>query len=232
MAALLHTLTDKYDYMTLTEDVLREISQTHFNSNDTTGPKAVSEFLIRLSELSPKLILRQMTSISQLLDNSNQTLRCSVVEACGNIVVDMIKSSNKEQDENEDTHNYSQQVAKLLDLLEERFLDQNPYVRTKAFQALTKVADLKVKLTERRQSMMMSAVRSLDDKSALVRRNVIKLMSKLILKHQFQGSHGTQLKLSFWKQKLDEAEAELLKYIPPSNSLLKDAPMQIPTESS
>ncbi|KAK6885151.1 Condensin complex subunit 1 [Candida tropicalis] len=221
MAALLHTLTDKYDYMTLTEDVLREISQTHFNSNDTTGPKAVSEFLIRLSELSPKLILRQMTSISQLLDNSNQTLRCSVVEACGNIVVDMIKSSNKEQDENEDTHNYSQQVAKLLDLLEERFLDQNPYVRTKAFQALTKVADLKVKLTERRQSMMMAAVRSLDDKSALVRRNVIKLMSKLILKHQFQGSHGTQLKLSFWKQKLDEAEAELLKYIPPSNSPIK-----------
>ena len=221
MAALLHTLTDKYDYMALTEDVLREISQTHFNSNDTTGPKAVSEFLIRLSELSPKLILRQMTSISQLLDNSNQTLRCSVVEACGNIVVDMIKSSNREQDENEETHNYSQQVTKLLDLLEERFLDQNPYVRTKAFQALTKVADLKVKLTERRQSMMLAAVRSLDDRSALVRRNVIKLMSKLILKHQFQGSHGTQLKLSFWKQKLHEAEAELLKYIPPSNSPIK-----------
>ncbi|RCK54740.1 Condensin complex subunit 1 [Candida viswanathii] len=224
MAALLHTLTDKYDYMTLTEDVLREISQTHFNSNDTTGPKAVSEFLIRLSELSPRLILRQMTSISQLLDNSNQTLRCSVVEACGNIVVDMIKSSNKEQDENEDTHNYTQQVSKLLDLLEERFLDQNPYVRTKAFQAMTKVADLKVKLTERRQSMMMAAVRSLDDKSALVRRNVIKLMSKLILKHQFQGSHGTQLRLTFWKEKLDETEAELLKYIPPSASPIKGKP--------
>lgn len=214
MAGLLHTLTEKYDYMVLTEEILREISQTHFNSNDTNGPKAVSEFLIKLSELSPRLILRQMTSISQLLDNSNQTLRCSVVEACGNIVVDILKNSTKDQGEDEDADYYRHQVAKLLNLLEERFLDQNPYVRTKAFQALSKVADLKVKLTERRQKMMMLAVRSLEDRSTLVRRNAIKLMSKLILNHQFQGSHGTQLALTFWKQKLKDAEAELMKYIP------------------
>lgn len=214
MAGLLHTLTEKYDYMVLTEEILREISQTHFNSNDTNGPKAVSEFLIKLSELSPRLILRQMTSISQLLDNSNQTLRCSVVEACGNIVVDILKNSTKDQGEDEDADYYRHQVAKLLNLLEERFLDQNPYVRTKAFQALSKVAELKVKLTERRQKMMMLAVRSLEDRSTLVRRNAIKLMSKLILNHQFQGSHGTQLALTFWKQKLEDAEAELMKYIP------------------
>ncbi|CAX43955.1 Non-SMC subunit of the condensin complex, putative [Candida dubliniensis CD36] len=214
MAGLLHTLTEKYDYMVLTEEILREISQTHFNSNDTNGPKAVSEFLIKLSELSPRLILRQMTSISQLLDNSNQTLRCSVVEACGNIVVDILKNSTKDQGEDEDADYYRHQVVKLLNLLEERFLDQNPYVRTKAFQALSKVADLKVKLTERRQKMMMLAVRSLEDRSTLVRRNAIKLMSKLILNHQFQGSHGTQLALTFWKRKLDDAEAELMKYIP------------------
>lgn len=214
MAGLLHTLTEKYDYMVLTEEILREISQTHFNSNDTNGPKAVSEFLIKLSELSPRLILRQMTSISQLLDNSNQTLRCSVVEACGNIVVDILKNSTRDQGEDEDADYYRHQVAKLLNLLEERFLDQNPYVRTKAFQALSKVAELKVKLTERRQKMMMLAVRSLEDRSTLVRRNAIKLMSKLILNHQFQGSHGTQLALTFWKQKLEDAEAELMKYIP------------------
>lgn len=214
MAGLLHTLTEKYDYMVLTEEILREISQTHFNSNDTNGPKAVSEFLIKLSELSPRLILRQMTSISQLLDNSNQTLRCSVVEVCGNIVVDILKNSTRDQGEDEDADYYRHQVAKLLNLLEERFLDQNPYVRTKAFQALSKVADLKVKLTERRQKMMMLAVRSLEDRSTLVRRNAIKLMSKLILNHQFQGSHGTQLALTFWKQKLEDAEAELMKYIP------------------
>ncbi|KAK6454420.1 armadillo-type protein [Scheffersomyces xylosifermentans] len=212
MAELLHILAEEYDYMVLTEEVLREISQTQFNSNDTNGPKAVSEFLIKLSELSPRLILKQMSSTAQLLDNSNQTLRCSVVEACGNIVVDIIKNSGEE--EGEDGHNGSQQVDGLLDLLQERFLDQNPYVRTKAFQAMTKVTGLKVKLTERRQLMMMLAVRSLDDRSTLVRRNVMKLMSKLVLTHQFTAAHGSQLGYSFWKARLDEAEAELQKYLP------------------
>ncbi|EGW33024.1 uncharacterized protein SPAPADRAFT_137682 [Spathaspora passalidarum NRRL Y-27907] len=213
MAELLHIIADEYDYILLTEEILREISQIHFSANDTNGPRAVSEFLVKLSELSPRLILKQMTSISQLFDNSNPTLRCSLVESCGNIVVDILKTTSGDD---EDGHNGSQQVEKLLDLLEERLLDQNPYVRTKAFQALAKIVGLKVKLTERRQRMMMLAVRSLDDKSTLVRRNTIKLMSKLVLNHQFQSPHGSQLGLTFWKQKLEEAEADLLQYVPVS----------------
>ncbi|KAI5950547.1 cnd1 [Candida margitis] len=215
MAMLLNMLTDKYDHTLLSEEVLREIAQTNFNSNDTNGPKAIAEFLVKLSELNPVSILRQMTSISQLLANTNQTLRCSVVETCGNIVVSILKSFDspmEEQDEMSD-HN-EQQVDRLLNLLEERFLDQNPFVRTKAFQALTKVAELKVKLTARRQKIMQLAVRSLDDRSTLVRRNVIKLIGKLIINHQFQGVHGTQLNLKFWIEKLDEAEKELFQYLP------------------
>ena len=39
-------------------------------------------------------------------------------------------------------------------------------------------------------------------------------MSKLVLTHPFSAVHGTQLSYEFWKSKLDEAEAELEKYIP------------------
>lgn len=217
MAELLHLMADKYDYIMLTEEVLREISQTQFNSNDTNGPKAVSEFLIKLSELSPRLILKQMSCISQLLDNSNQTLRCSVVEACGNIVVDILKNTGETSAEDEEINSgISQHVDGLLDLLQERFLDQNPYVRSKAFQAFTKITNLKVKLTERRQKLMILAVRSLDDKSTLVRRNAIKLMSKLVLTHQFNSVHGSQLGLTFWMKHFKEAEEELQQYLPTS----------------
>ncbi|KAI5960913.1 cnd1 [Candida theae] len=219
MAMLLNMLTDKYDHTLLSEEVLREIAQTSFNSNDTNGPKAIAEFLVKLSELNPISILRQMTSISQLLANTNQTLRCSVVETCGNIVVSILKSfDNALQSQDEITDHNEQQVDKLLNLLEERFLDQNPFVRTKAFQALTKVAELKIKLTARRQKMMQLAVRSLDDRSTLVRRNAIKLIGKLVINHQFQGVHGTQLSLVFWKKGLEEAERELLRYVPITSS--------------
>ncbi|KAK6202744.1 armadillo-type protein [Scheffersomyces amazonensis] len=210
MAELLHIIATEYNYYLLIEEVLREISQIQFNANDTNGPKTVSEFLIRLSELSPRLILKQMSYIAQLLDNSNQSLRCSVVETCGNIVVDILK--NKQNDESEELTNNG--VEGLLDLLQARVLDQNPYVRTKAFQALTKVLALNIKMPSRRQKLIIIAVRSLDDRSTLVRRNTIKFLSKLILTHQFTAINGSQLKYSLWKERLDEAEAELLKYLP------------------
>jgi condensin complex subunit 1 len=213
MAELLHLLADQYDYMVFTEEVLRELSQTQFNSNDSNGPKAVSQFLIKLSELTPRLILKQLSCVSQLLDNSNPTLRCSVVESCGNIVVEILQNNESNTEEN---HNGNQQVEGLLDLLQERFLDSNPYVRTKAFQALTKVAGSKARLTKRRQTIMQLCVKSLDDRSTLVRRNAIKLMSKLLLNHQFTNIHEAQLGLTFWKSQLREAESELEKLLPTS----------------
>ncbi|KAK6464700.1 armadillo-type protein [Scheffersomyces coipomensis] len=221
MAELLHIVATEYDYLLLTEEVLREISQTSFNSNDTNGPKTVSEFLIRLSELSPRLILKQMSYIAQLLDNSNQSLRCSVVETCGNIVVDILK--NKADEEIDEHANNG--VEGLLDLLQARVLDQNPYVRTKAFQALTKVLALNIRMSARRQKMIAIAVRSLDDRSTLVRRNTIKFMSKLILTHQFTAANGSRLSYSLWKKSLDESEAELLKYLPLSPKKKKRKPI-------
>ncbi|CAK7902785.1 condensin complex subunit 1 [[Candida] anglica] len=220
MAELLHIISNSYDYSVLTEEVLREISQIEFNANDSNGPKSIAEFLIKLSELSPRLILKQMSSVALLLDNSNMTLRCSVVETCGNIVVDIIKhdsgsgSGDVETDEHGNNANGSQQINGLLDLLEERFLDQNPYVRTKAIQALTKLCTLQDKFTTRRQKFMSLAVRSLGDKSTLVRRNSVKLMSKIVLTHPFSSIHGTQLGYNKWRKRLDDSETELKELLP------------------
>ncbi|KAI5965222.1 cnd1 [Candida pseudojiufengensis] len=219
VAQFLNKLSAKYDHTQLTEEILREIAQTRFNANDTNGPKAFADFLVKLSELSPLLILRQMTSISQLLSNTNQSLRCAVIESCGNVVVSIIKNMQKSMDDEDDlTRNNNQQLDKLLDLLQERFLDGNTFVRCKAYQSFTKIAELKVKMNARRKKIMKLAVRALDDKSGFVRRNAIKLIGKLIMNHQFQGVHGTQLNLSFWKEKLVEAEADVERYLPKVSS--------------
>lgn len=220
MAELLHVLATQYDYAVLTEEVLREISQIEFNSNDNNGPKSIAEFLIKLSELSPRLILKQMALVALLLDNSNMTLRCSVVEACGNVVVDIIKSEAQlEKSEDLTTHSGHNtgghtQVDSLIELLEERFLDQNPYVRTKAIQAMTKLCNIPDQFTQRRQNMIALAVRSLNDRSTLVRRNSIKLLSKVVLTHPFLSVHGTQLNSEVWAKRLKETEDDLLQMVP------------------
>jgi condensin complex subunit 1 len=207
MAELLQVLNDQYDYPQLTDDVLREVSNKEFNSNDNNGPKQISLFIIKISELVPRILLKQMTLVSQLLNNNSYTLRCAVVEACGNIVFEMAKD-----DDEFDRH--KNQISGLLDLLTQRFLDQNPYVRTKAIQSIFKLCDVEGKFTKSRQLFMDLVVRSLQDKSSLVRRNSVKLMSKLVLTHPFGALHGTQLSLTVWKKRLAEAEVELEKLEP------------------
>lgn len=202
MAELLHLIAEKYDYPQLVEETLLEVSNKQFNTNDNNGPKSISQFIIKLSELSPKLVLKQMMSISKLLDNNAFSLRCSVIEACGNIIINICSNEA-------DLERYQSQTDTLLDLVQDRFLDQNPFVRTKAVQALIKVAELNVKFVSRRQTFIELTVRSLDDKSSLVRRNSIKLMSKLIVSHPFGMLHGTSLHLSAWEKRLIEANNKL-----------------------
>ncbi|CEP64214.1 condensin subunit YCS4 LALA0_S10e05116g [Lachancea lanzarotensis] len=199
-AELLRTINNDFDYPQLTEDILRDISNKEFNSKDVKGPKTIALFLVKLSELIPRIVLRQMTLIVKLLNNSSFTLRCAVVEACGNIVIEI--SSKRE-----DFDLYKQSAEVLIELLEERFTDSNPYVRTKAIQGCLKICDLPVKLKRNRSNMVDLAVRSLQDRSSLVRRNAVKLLTKLILTHQFDALHGSQLKLSQWRSRYEDAEA-------------------------
>lgn len=47
----------------------RDLSNKEFNNNDTRGPKSVSAFLVKLSELAPRLVNRQMTLLVKQLDS-------------------------------------------------------------------------------------------------------------------------------------------------------------------
>lgn len=47
----------------------RELGNKEFNSNDTRGPKSVSAFIIKLSDLAPRLIIKQMTLLAKQLDS-------------------------------------------------------------------------------------------------------------------------------------------------------------------
>ena len=73
MAEFLHILAEQYDYPQLADEVLREISNKEFNSNDTKGPKSVSTFMVKLSELAPRLVIKQVTLMAKQLDSEVST---------------------------------------------------------------------------------------------------------------------------------------------------------------
>jgi condensin complex subunit 1 len=211
MAELLHILAEQYDYPQLTDEVLREISSKEFNSNDTKGPKSVSTFIIKLSELAPRHVIKQMTLLVKQLDSEAYTLRCAVIEVCGNLIADLSKQEEKSE-------NYKTQINGFFDILEERFLDINPYCRCRVLQVLIKICDLDQKFSKRRQRMADLAVRSLEDKSSNVRRNAIKLVEKLVLTHPFSVLHGGLLSYKEWLARLEAVDAEINAMKPPAGS--------------
>ena len=188
-----------------------EISTKEFNSNDTKGPKSVSGFIIKLSELAPRLVIKQMTLLAKQLDSEAYTLRCAVIEVCGNLIADLSKQEERGE-------NYKTQVNGFFDILEERFLDVNPYCRCRVIQVFMKICDLEQKFPKRRQTMAELATRSLEDKSSNVRRNAIKLLGKLISTHPFSMMHGGQLSLTDWTARFEAAQAEIDALKPPAGS--------------
>ncbi|KAK4038513.1 condensin complex subunit 1 [Parachaetomium inaequale] len=208
MAEFLHILAEQYDYPQLGDEILRELSNKEFNSNDNKGPKSVSTFMIRLSELAPRLVIKQVTLLAKQLDSESYTLRCALVEVFGNMLAHLSKSDERGE-------NHKTQMNAFFDVLEERFLDINPYCRCRTIQVYVKLCGLDQKFPKRRQKAAELACRSLEDKSSHVRRNAIKLLGTLIRTHPFTALHGAQLARKDWQERLDKVDAELNALKPP-----------------
>jgi condensin complex subunit 1 len=210
MAEFLFTLADAYDYPQLTEDVLREISAKEFSATDLKGPKSISTFLTKISELTPHLVIKQMTLLANLLDSESYTLRCALIEVCGNLIIMLSKLSQDDRSEN-----HKAQIRIFFDVLEDRFLDINPYCRCRVIQVYVKLCDLEQKYPKRRQKVAELAAQSLEDKSSNVRRNAVKLLAKLVQTHPFTAFDGGLLSTKDWTQRLDDVEQQINSLQPP-----------------
>lgn len=121
------------------------------------------------------------------------------------------------QETSDQAENHKAQINAFFEVLEERFLDVNPYCRCRAIQVYVKLCDLETKFPKRRQIATELACRSLEDKSSNVRRNAVKLLAKLISTHPFSVLHGGQLSLSEWQTRLDAVVTELATLQPSLN---------------
>ncbi|KAF2835053.1 hypothetical protein M501DRAFT_999605 [Patellaria atrata CBS 101060] len=210
MAEFLQILSEQYDYPQLAEEILRELSNKEFNNNDLKGPKSVSLFVAKISELVPRLVIKQMTALAKFLESESYTLRCAIIEVCGNLITMLSKQEGEERSEQS-----KGQMNAFWDVLEERFLDVNPYCRCRALQVYVKLCDLEAKFPKRRQAAAGLAARSLEDKSSNVRRNAIKLLGKLVQTHPFTVMHGGLLSRKEWQARLDRVQEEMDALKPP-----------------
>ncbi|KAJ6612245.1 non-SMC mitotic condensation complex subunit 1-domain-containing protein [Mycena sp. CBHHK59/15] len=72
MAECLTILAKEFDHSQLGDEILREIAGMNFIGQDHKGPRAFSKFLIKFSELAPRLMLKQISLLLGQLDSEKQ----------------------------------------------------------------------------------------------------------------------------------------------------------------
>ncbi|KAJ4303327.1 condensin complex non-SMC subunit Cnd1 [Kalmusia sp. IMI 367209] len=232
MAEFLQILANEYDYPQLTEDVLRDVSSKEFSKEDQKGPKSISTFLTRISEVLPHLVIKQMTLLANLLDSESYTLRCAMIDVCGNLIIMISKEPESDRSEN-----HKIQLNYYFDVLADRFLDVNPYCRCRVMQAYIKICELEQRFSKRRQEAAGKAARSLQDKSSNVRRNAIKLLSKLVTTHPFNVYREDRGQLDPLKmtQRLEDCDAQINALRPsesaPGEQMLDESMLQDATQA-
>ncbi|WVQ76449.1 hypothetical protein IAR50_006116 [Cryptococcus sp. DSM 104548] len=205
MAELLAILEKEFDFSQLGEEVLRDVAGKTFAHNDAKGPRSFSKFLVRLAELSPRMVQKQMPLLLAHLDSDAHPMRMAIVEIIGILIRDI--SSSDEGDEEQKT----KQVNKFFELLMERYLDLNSWVRCKVLTTLIKLCDLPAKFPKQRRQITVLTIRTLEDKTSSARRYAIQLLCKLLETHPFGALHGGTLNIDEWQERYTKVAEELKK---------------------
>lgn len=135
MAELLAILEKEFDYPQLAEEVLRDVAGKTFSHSDAKGPRSFSRFLVRLAELSPRVVGKQMPLLLAHLDSEAHPMRMAIIEIIGLLIRDLAMSEEGEDEQK------TKQIKGFFDLLFERYLDLNSYVRSKVLTTLTKLCE-------------------------------------------------------------------------------------------
>lgn len=221
MAELLSVMRTEFDVERLGEDVLRELAGKSFTSLDTKSPRSFGRFLVRMTELNPRSVLKQLSLLQQQQDSESYPIRNAMVESQGLLIKylstsddadlgDVTVDTSSAHDDDERSAR-QKQTDMLFERLFERFLDLTTFVRTKVIQVCSRLCDLPVRFPAQRLRMTALAIQSLEDKSSNVRRNAIALLVKLILTHPHGMMHGGELDATAWIQRRDAVRAELDK---------------------
>ncbi|GJJ15002.1 hypothetical protein Clacol_009273 [Clathrus columnatus] len=205
MAEALTVLAKEFDYTQLAEEILREIAGKQFGGQDTKGPRSFSRFLVRLGELSPRIVLKQISLLLTHLDSESYPMRMALVEIVGMLIREIAMSDEGEQEQEA----REKKISNLFELLMERFLDVSSYVRAKVINTLSRLCDLPVKFPKQRLVATELTVASLEDKASSVRRYAIALLTKLVLTHPYGLMHGGLLRLEEWEARYAAVSKEL-----------------------
>jgi len=187
-------------------ELLRELgrlSQT-YDSDDTgrgNGVKNVAPFVSELAAKRPQLVLSNISLVMPLLQSEHYQFRNSIVTTIGNILVNfnehVTSIENKDDKENSENNEgidlsrglYMQNNRdSLLDILVERTYDKNSFVRSTVMKTWKFLIGKKCLPLDKVTDVTSLAIDRLQDKTVLVRRGAMQLLTLILERNPFYES--------------------------------------------
>lgn len=251
LAQLLTTLRVEYDYPRLGEELLTEISNREFGSGGNAGagslamtvsqenktPRVFARFLVAFAETNPRSTLKTISLLRNLIDSEAYPIRNALVEVIALLIKELVMTeeqvsssySESEESQREQSAEAKQkQIEAFWELLFERFLDVNSYVRVKVLNVCAKLCDLPAKFPVQRTRLLTLAQRGLKDKSSSARKVCVALLTRMILTHPYGLMHGGELEEKVWQARVDEVSKKMAELsggleLPTNNDSVIDA---------
>lgn len=177
LADLVEFIVTRYEQRLLIGEILREVDRIDVKelSRDSSCPKAVSAFLISLSEKCPQEFLPSLNHLFGHLEQDSYIMR----NASLNIMVNLIIKCLSQKDEDKTLRD------ELLDALLAHVRDITSYTRSKALSAWCTLCENQCIPITYVVAITDAAVGRLKDKSCLVRKNAVRFIISILSRNPF-----------------------------------------------
>lgn len=201
LADLVEFIVIRYDQRLLIGEILREIDRIDIRelSRDSSCPRAVSTFLVSLSEKCPKDFIPSLNHIFGYLEQDSYIMRNASLAIMANIIIKVLHNSEEDKALRDE----------LLDVLLLHIKDITGYTRSKALSVWCTLCEHQCIPLAYITPVTSAAVGRLNDKSCFVRKSAVKFIISILSRNPY--SH--RLPIKAFLEKYEEEKSQLEKLL-------------------
>ncbi|XP_022111340.1 condensin complex subunit 1-like isoform X2 [Acanthaster planci] len=180
MSQGVHAIVTQYGVKSIVSEIMREIGSLDPRdlARDNSGTRSYAAFLVELAEKIPGLMLPSISLLLCHLDGESYTMRNGVLGVLGEIVIQVLSKDGLDR-------KAKSTRDQLLDKLEDHIHDINAFTRSRALQVWLHLCRERAIPLPRQRSVMSLVLGRLQDKSSIVRRGAVQLLSECLTSNPF-----------------------------------------------
>jgi len=203
LAELVEFIVTRHDQRLLIGEILREIDRIDIKdlSRDSSSPRAISTFLIALSEKCPQEFVPSLNHIFGYLEQDSYMMRNASLAIIANLIIKVLHQKDEDKPLRDE----------LLDVLLAHIKDITGYTRSKALAVWCTLCENQCIPLTYIAPVTSAAVGRLLDKSCFVRKNAVRFIISVLSRNPFARKLPLEAFLKQYeleKRQLDKLVAE------------------------